>query len=1511
MKKIAAIILIVFSMFASAQKRIEAFSDITSFTSLDGKAYFSAITLDKGGELWILDEATQEITLLKDIVPGIGNSNPASLVEFNGYVYFSADDRVHGAELWRTDGTEANTQLFKDLNPGYRTNSNPRSFLKYDNKMYFLASDETFLSWRDLWVTDGTASGTTKLFDTQESHSTLVQAGEFIYSRVGSQLLKYSTVTNSGTLLNLGNSFSFSNMLSYNDELYLIGDSGNLSLLKLRSDNSLEVIQEFPEPASGNIEIDNVMVALNHIFFTIREDFDTAQDQQAIWKSDGTTNGTVSVRQFTWDRFLFNSQINTFYEFNGKLYFKAPFHLNEYVWETNGETSGTQLAYATFLDNDTGLIGLGETLYFGGGSSSLWSVNVNDWSSPKRFVNHNLTAANFFMGKSEDYVYFELRNNGNLGNYPYYLYNSELRPSMSFEVDNLGLQANDRIRLETEVGKIGKANISVENIGNVDLVFSSIEITGKDLYLINSGPGNFSTENPAGIFPRVIPPGEEYSFGVFFYPSSDEFGNGKITIYSNAGEGLKIEFLVEGIIKDGEGEDLPDNPALDKEIRFFNTNDTALRLSEASILENQPSNSLVGDFSIEGSNDTFTYSLVGSDNNNTSFSIVNNQLFSAETFNFESQNTYTVRVKAINGSEEYETDFIIGIGDQYEEIDLGACLDDVVYQNLGLFDVKFLSDTKVIAIGQKGKIIKSLDGGATWENVSTTTNYDLTKLSFPTNDIGYAIGRGTLLKTEDGGDNWFELSIPESFFDYPTNVFFVDANNGFAFGPSTGDIFKTTNGGLNWTKYAVAFSNDIQEGYFLNDQRGFVTADDRLLETLDGGATWQEVNLDSGALGIDAFTNFVGLKFVDDNLGFLLGDEGQVIRTQDSGATWELISDLIIGGMEQIYFLDSMNGYILTSYTNYYKTEDGGVTWVEGDLDGLFGDLSAMDFNPSTNKPLIVGEGSTCCNAAEGKGNIIIREDPNTNDWEFISYIQGGSSDYFAGHADGNKQIVFNQFNGFLTQDNGVTWIEVPEPPTDVSSDQVVSVYLEPNSILAGNSSGIYRTSDNGQNWTQLTNEVRGEFQVVDDVIFGRAGNGMIAVSNDGGSTWNNVSQFPAAAFSFHFINANIGFAYGTMEVYKTVDGGSTWNLVHVADSDNFIRDIDFLGSIAIAATNTGVIYKTTDQGDNWSRVNTTLATTYNITAVDVNTWFSLETNTNVLYVSRDQGETWINEFQMSRDINLVIKDEDRIFMAGDASTFIEIKMKEVPSQPSPINGNLIAYLGREESYGLVNPSSNLNYSWTVTGGNTITFSGSEANVIWDELGTFTLTITPSDACAQGTPRVVTVEVIPPPPSTIQGENVVGNFSTQNYAVDFASDVTYEWFVTGATSFTPNQNNLTVNWDADVWGQITLVITDNATGLRTVTSLRVAVGNALGVDSETLDNLSIYPNPTSEYVIFKPSNYTEIDFKLFDVTGKELNAEVSKSNDHFLINLGKFKAGLYFLRLEIDGKTTIRKIIKE
>ena len=876
MKKIAAIILIAFSMAAHAQKRIGSFADITSFASLNGKVYFSAITPEKGGELWILDEATQEAEMLKDIIPGIAGSNPSSLVEFNGFIYFAADDRVHGSELWRTDGTEANTQMFKDLVPGYRTSTQPRGFVKYDNKMYFLASDESIIGYTDLWVTDGTEAGTIKLFDLQNSFSSIVQSGEFIYSLKGNLLLKYSIASNSGTIINLENNYSYSRAVAYNDEFYFIRDNGNISLMKLKSDNSLEVIREFTEPTSGNIEIDNVMVALDRIFFTIREDFNAGQDLQAIWKSDGTTSGTVSVRQFTWERSLFNSQINTFYEFNQKLYFKAPYHLNESLWETNGESSGTQEAYAAFLNNDTGMIGLGETLYFGSGNAALWSVNVNDGSSPKPFVNHNLTGANFFKGKSENHVYFELRNNGSIfGNYPYYLYNNELRPSMSFEMNTFGIDPNDLIALKTEPGKIGKANISIENIGNADLVFSKIEITGKDLYLTNTGPGNFSSENPEGIFPRVIPPGEEYTFGVFFYPSSDEFGNGKITIYSNAGEGLVAEFPVEGIIQEGEGEELPDDPTLDKEILFFNTNDTPLRLSEASILENEPSNSLVGTFSMDGTNGSFNYSLVGSGNDNAAFSIVGDELFSAETFDFEFKNSYTIHVKASDGNEEYETDFIIAVNNAHEDIELGTCIDDFVYQNSGLSDVKFLSDTRVIAVGARGKIQKSEDGGASWEIVSNNTQSsyaevtygapNLLKLDFPSYNVGYAIGRGIFLKTEDAGETWFELRIPEISFDYPENLFFVDEDLGFVFGPSSNNVFKTTNGGLNWIKYNVGNTSDnLREAHFFDDQRGIISGDSRLLsETLDGGITWNEISLDTQSLGLGTFTKLIQLEFLE------------------------------------------------------------------------------------------------------------------------------------------------------------------------------------------------------------------------------------------------------------------------------------------------------------------------------------------------------------------------------------------------------------------------------------------------------------------------------------------------------------------------------------------------------------------------------------------------------------------------------------------------------------------------
>ncbi len=84
---------------------------------------------------------------------------------------------------------------------------------------------------------------------------------------------------------------------------------------------------------------------------------------------------------------------------------------------------------------------------------------------------------------------------------------------------------------------------------------------------------------------------------------------------------------------------------------------TNLSLSPSSILENQPSGTVVGTFSVSaaGGGDTFTYTLVTGmgDTDNASFSIVGNQLLSAASFDYETKNSYSIRVGTSGSSGQY------------------------------------------------------------------------------------------------------------------------------------------------------------------------------------------------------------------------------------------------------------------------------------------------------------------------------------------------------------------------------------------------------------------------------------------------------------------------------------------------------------------------------------------------------------------------------------------------------------------------------------------------------------------------------------------------------------------------------------------------------------------------------------------------------------------------------------------------------------------------------------------
>lgn len=163
----------------------------TGLVMHEDKYYFSANNAVNGTELWVTDGTSEGTTMVKDIAQGAGSSSPnlGDVEIYEGKMYFYADDGVNGNELWVSNGTENGTMMVKDLRVGAGDSTldgvNP-IFYQFNGSMYFTASDG--IHGLELWVTDGTESGTRMVNDLYRNsgssyiHSFMTLGDKLIFS---------------------------------------------------------------------------------------------------------------------------------------------------------------------------------------------------------------------------------------------------------------------------------------------------------------------------------------------------------------------------------------------------------------------------------------------------------------------------------------------------------------------------------------------------------------------------------------------------------------------------------------------------------------------------------------------------------------------------------------------------------------------------------------------------------------------------------------------------------------------------------------------------------------------------------------------------------------------------------------------------------------------------------------------------------------------------------------------------------------------------------------------------------------------------------------------------------------------------------------------------------------------------------------------------------------------------------------------------------------------------------
>jgi photosystem II stability/assembly factor-like uncharacterized protein len=319
------------------------------------------------------------------------------------------------------------------------------------------------------------------------------------------------------------------------------------------------------------------------------------------------------------------------------------------------------------------------------------------------------------------------------------------------------------------------------------------------------------------------------------------------------------------------------------------------------------------------------------------------------------------------------------------------------------------------AVGAKGNIIETLNGGTTWTLKESGTLYQLNDVCFQALYHGvYAAGwYGTILRKEDKVDAKFERMNKEPIH-YMQSVDFINADTGWAVGGDKVDLSGT------------------KEGI--------------ILHTTDGGKTWNK------QITVPYVLN--GLDFISGNEGWAVGANGMIRHTINGGKNWSTQTSPLTGSLNSVYFIDENNGWIVSqdNWGEIAHTTNGGSTWNR---------QTAPTRNPlvdvffiNSKKGWIVGMDSTLLRTTNGGASWLRVDLTVTNNW-FLRSVY--FIDEFHGWTVGIYGIIM------LTNDGGITWQEIKSG----FDETLNSVYfIDPkNGWATGDAGTILRTIDGGYTW--------------------------------------------------------------------------------------------------------------------------------------------------------------------------------------------------------------------------------------------------------------------------------------------------------------------------------------------------------------------------------------------------------------------------------------------------------------
>lgn len=244
-----------------------------------------------------------------------------------------------------------------------------------------------------------------------------------------------------------------------------------------------------------------------------------------------------------------------------------------------------------------------------------------------------------------------------------------------------------------------------------------------------------------------------------------------------------------------------------------------------------------------------------------------------------------------------------------------------------LHDVFVLDGRTGWAVGDRGVVWKTTDGGQSWTQQPTPTTARLNCVRFEDSNNGWIAGeeweahtglsRGVLLATTDGGETWKpaeRMVLPGlmrvGLFDRTRGWALARPNAVFPSG-----AFTTVDGGLNWTPLDGAEIHGWLCGDYARPGAGAV------------GGQWGRIHAIQGHKLVPARTPAIGMRSVRDihfakgGSGWAVGDGGLVLRSTDGGQSWSAPAGRLPSGTDTLFDFRTVSAH-------------GSKVWIAGEPGG-------------------------------------------------------------------------------------------------------------------------------------------------------------------------------------------------------------------------------------------------------------------------------------------------------------------------------------------------------------------------------------------------------------------------------------------------------------------------------------------------------------------------------------------------------------------------------------------------